>query len=181
MIPLSLTLEGVYSYRKRQTIDFSTLGEGGIFGIFGSVGSGKSAILETMTYALYGQIERLNEKEQRGYNIMNLQSDALFIDFEFLHREERYRFSVSARRHGKDFSRIMPPKRSAARWEDGEWVPLPEEKVRGGVTAESVLGLSYENFRKTVIIPQGKFQEFIMLPLLAENGNDRNSFRPGAL
>lgn len=66
MIPRKLTIEGVYSYKHRQIIDFSTLSEAGIFGVFGNVGSGKSAILESMTYALYGQIERLNERSSGG-------------------------------------------------------------------------------------------------------------------
>ncbi|MDA3958149.1 SMC family ATPase, partial [Oceanispirochaeta sp.] len=164
MIPLKLTMEGVNSYRTRQIIDFQTLSEAGIFGVFGAVGSGKSAVLESMTYALYGQIERLNDKEQRGYNIMNLQSSSLFIDFEFSHKKEDYRFTVSAKRNKKDFSKIQSPERSGYIRKSGEWVPLPDEGMRGGISAESVMGLSYEHFRKTVIIPQGKFQEFIMLP-----------------
>ena len=164
MIPQKLVLEGVYSYRERQSIDFSTLSEAGIFGVFGNVGSGKSAILESMTYALYGQIERLNQSDGRGYNIMNLQSSSLFIDFEFLQKGELYRFTVSAKRQKKDFTQIGTPKRSAYRKEGGQWIPLPDEGIRGGITAEEIIGLSYEHFRKTVIIPQGKFQEFIQLP-----------------
>src|SRR5690606_27277250 len=39
----------------------------------------------------------------------------------------------------------------------GEWMPLES------TSAEAVLGLSYENFRRTIIIPQGKFQEFLQL------------------
>lgn len=55
MIPLKLILEGIYSYQERQTIDFTALTDVGLFGIFGSVGSGKSSILEAITYALYGE------------------------------------------------------------------------------------------------------------------------------
>ena len=163
MIPRKLVLEGVYSYRKRQEIDFTSLTSGGIFGIFGSVGSGKSAILEAVTYALYGQIERLSQTEQRGYNMMNLQSSRLFIDFEFSHGDETYRFTVSAKRQKKDFSSISSPERQGYRLSREDWIPLESSSVRGGVTAETILGLSYEHFRRTVIIPQGKFQEFIQL------------------
>jgi len=45
MIPQSLNLKGIYSYREPQSIDFTKLTEGQIFGIFGAVGSGKSTIL----------------------------------------------------------------------------------------------------------------------------------------
>lgn len=164
MIPRQLTIEGIYSYRNRVVIDFRTLSEAGIFGVFGNVGSGKSAILEAMTYALYGQIERLNDKEQRGYNIMNLQSSSLYIDFEFSQDSVEYRFAVTAKRHKKDFNKILSPERTGYRKEGEQWIPLPDEGIRGGITAESIIGLNYEHFRKTVIIPQGKFQEFIQLP-----------------
>jgi DNA repair protein SbcC/Rad50 len=164
MIPRQLTIEGIYSYRNRQVIDFGTLSEAGIFGVFGNVGSGKSAILEAMTYALYGQIERLNDKEQRGYNIMNLQASSLYIDFEFSQDSIEYRFAVTAKRHKKDFNKILSPERTGYRKEGEQWIPLPDEGIRGGITAESIIGLNYEHFRRTVIIPQGKFQEFIQLP-----------------
>ena len=70
MLPVKLTLEGIYSYRERQTIDFTRLTEARLFGIFGPVGSGKSTILEAMIYAIYGTIDRLNNDVK--YNVMNL-------------------------------------------------------------------------------------------------------------
>ena len=45
MVPVRLTLEGIYSYREAQTIEFNRLTEAKLFGIFGPVGSGKSTIL----------------------------------------------------------------------------------------------------------------------------------------
>ena len=84
MIPLNLTIEGLYSYRTRQTIDFTNLTQSGLFGIFGGVGSGKSSILEAISFALYGESERLNSKDKRNYNMMNLKSKKLLIDFEYM-------------------------------------------------------------------------------------------------
>ena len=94
MVPLYLTIEGLYSYREKQEIDFSRLTQAQLFGIFGSTGSGKSSILEAISYALYGQSERLNQRDNRGYNMMNLKSNRLFIDFEFLVHEDKYKFTV---------------------------------------------------------------------------------------
>jgi exonuclease SbcC len=34
----------LYSYQKKQTIDFEELTNAGLFGIFGAVGSGKSSV-----------------------------------------------------------------------------------------------------------------------------------------
>ena len=71
MRPERLVLEGVYSYRNLTEIDFDTLCRAELFGIFGKVGSGKSAVLEAVTYVLYGRIERLSSK-MMNYNMMNL-------------------------------------------------------------------------------------------------------------
>ena len=83
MIPIRLTIEGLYSYQKRQTIDFERLTQAHLFGIFGQVGSGKSSVLEAISFAIYGETERLNTRDSRGYNMMNLKSDNLLIEFVF--------------------------------------------------------------------------------------------------
>src|SRR5512138_638354 len=116
MIPLSLTIKGIYSYQeKEQTIDFVKLTSAGLFGIFGSVGSGKSTILEAISFALYGETERLNKQDKRGYNMMNLKSDELLIDFIFKSGENdgQYRFVAKAKRNSKQFSEVKSINREA--------------------------------------------------------------------
>ncbi|MGH1365693.1 MAG: SbcC/MukB-like Walker B domain-containing protein [Calditrichia bacterium] len=159
MIPINLTMKGIYSYRREQTIDFSRLQEARLFGIFGAVGSGKSTVLEAMTFALYGETERLKQSDNRAYNMMNLKSDELLIRFEFLAGvalDERYLFEVQIKRQKKNFDKLGTPKWRRLKQKDGEWIPEERE-------AAEIVGLSYENFRRTVIIPQGKFQEFLQL------------------
>lgn len=156
MIPLKLTLEGLYSYQQRQTIDFTELTASGIFGIFGKVGSGKSAILDAITFALYGKTDRTDT--DWDYNMMNLKSDELFIEFEFLSNTNvQYRFTAYRKRSSKTFANISVKKNSASRLEGGEWVHENHKN------APEIIGLSYSNFLKTIIIPQGKFQEFLQL------------------
>jgi len=158
MIPVSLTLKGLYSYQSQQTIAFDKLLDAQLFGIFGSVGSGKSSILEAMTFALYGQSERLDRNDNRNYNMMNLKSDELLIDFVFKSYDEvLYRFTVRGKRNGKDFEKVNTFERIAYKQSGDEWIPMES------ANAEHILGLSYDNFRRTVIIPQGKFQEFLQL------------------
>lgn len=157
MIPKRLTLQGIYSYQQEQTIDFSTLTQAGLFGIFGSVGSGKSTILEAVSFALFGQSERLNARDNRNYNMMNLKSNELKIDFEFTSGEETYRFMVQGRRNSKKFEDVKKLDRTAYHLKNGEWESIPED------SAEEITGLNYNNFHRTIIIPQGKFQEFLQL------------------
>src|SRR3954471_19017441 len=103
MIPLKLTIKGLYSYQKETIIDFNHLTEAGLFGIFGAVGSGKSTILEAISFALYGETERLNKSDKRSYNMMNLRSKSLLIDFIFTCGDcnDRYKFTVNAKRNSK--------------------------------------------------------------------------------
>ncbi len=156
MIPIRLALQGIYSYQSEQIIDFKTLTEGKVFGIFGGVGSGKSTILEAISFALYNKTERI--RSNRTYNMMNLRSNTLLIDFEFESDEgERYRFVVSGRRNSRQFHKVATFKRMGYQWKENQWIPLESDK------ADDIIGLSYENFRRTVIIPQGKFREFLEL------------------
>ncbi len=158
MIPVKLTIEGLYSYQERQTIDFSELTEAGLFGIFGNVGSGKSSILEAIMYVLYGETERLNSKDKRAYNMMNLKSNLSYIEFDFYNFEQKlFRATREFKRNSKRFEDVKSPIVVFYEQKDNEWIPLNHSK------AEEIIGLSYENFKRTIIIPQGQFKEFIEL------------------
>ena len=162
MIPVQLTIEGLYSYQKRQTIDFNKLIDAGLFGIFGAVGSGKSSILEAITFALYGETERLNSKEKRSYNMMNLKSNLSYIEFDFLNFEDKlYRITREFKRNSKRFDDIKTSTVVFYENVDGNWLPLNH------TNAELIIGLSYSNFKRTIIIPQGQFKEFIELKATA--------------
>lgn len=159
MIPIKLTIQGLFSYQEKQTIDFKKLTEAHLFGIFGSVGSGKSSILDAITYALYGETERMNARDNRNYNMMNLKSDELFIEFDFSVGKEgtTYRSVVKGKRNRKRFDDVKTLDRTAYRNLNETWKPVEIEEL------QQVIGLSYENFKRTIIIPQGKFQEFLQL------------------
>ncbi len=161
MIPLELTIEGLYSYRSKAVIDFSPLVEAGLFGIFGAVGSGKSTILDGISLALYGESDRLSGREKKNYNLMNLQSNTMRIEFRCLHEGEEYLFTMEGDRNRRNFNEVKNVKRRAYRRTDGEWIPLND--ARYSYSAEDVLGIGYRNFFRTIIIPQGKFQEFLQL------------------
>ncbi|SDM13595.1 AAA family ATPase [Chryseobacterium taihuense] len=158
MIPIQLTLEGLYSYQQRQKIDFENLAEAGLFGIFGSVGSGKSSILEAISFALYGETERLNARDKRAYNMMNLKSNKSYIEFDFLNYEnKKFRATREFRRNSKNFEDVKTPTVSFYEWKNESWIPLEHSN------AEKLIGLSYANFKRTIIIPQGQFKEFLEL------------------
>lgn len=158
MIPIKLTIEGLYSYQEKQCIDFTQLVDAGLFGIFGKVGSGKSSILEAISFGLYGETERMNKGDKRAYNMMNLKSNRSVIDFEFLNfKDEKYRIYREYKRNSKRFDDVKRGEAILYQWVDDVWIPQEDLNI------EQVIGLSYDNFKRTIIIPQGKFKEFIEL------------------
>ncbi len=161
MKPLYLSVKGLFSYRQEAEVDFTPLTDAGLFGIFGPVGSGKSSILDAITLALYGENDRLNAKDRRNYNLMNLQSRELKIQFRFIHGGEEYLFTVEGSRNSKNYDDVRTFKRRAYRIEQG--TPRALHDDNRAYSAEEILGLSYKNFRRTIIIPQGRFQEFLQL------------------
>jgi exonuclease SbcC len=158
MIPVQLTIEGLYSYQERQTIDFRNLTDAGLFGIFGAVGSGKSSVLEAISFALYGETERLNMRDKRAYNMMNLKSNSSYIEFDFVNYENKlFRATRDFKRNSKKFEEVKPNGVTFYENINGKWVPLDHSN------AELIIGLSYSNFKRTIIIPQGQFKEFLEL------------------
>jgi len=166
--PLYLSIKGLFSYREEVEIDFQPLTDAGLFGIFGAVGSGKSTILDAITLALYGENDRLNAKDSRNYNLMNLQSSTLKVHFRFIHSGQEYLFTVEGSRNSKKYEDVRSFKRRAYKIEDGSAKALHDDNR--SYSAREILGLSYDNFRRTIIIPQGRFQEFLQL-----RANDRRT------
>ncbi|WPP49495.1 AAA family ATPase [Catalinimonas niigatensis] len=158
MIPVELKLKGLYSYREQQTIDFTKLTSSQLFGIFGSVGCGKSSILEAIMFVLYDRSDRLNQKDNRYYNMLNLQCDEMEIDFIFMaeaRNKSRYRFYFRAGRNRKNYDQVVLRDRNYYKEEEGNWLPIAVKD------ASELLGMNYDHFMQTVIIPQGKFREFV--------------------
>jgi exonuclease SbcC len=162
MIPKKLTIKGVYSYQKPQVIDFTRLQEAHIFGIFGKVGSGKSTILEAMMFALYDEVQRLNNNQRQ--DLMNLKSNHLEIEFEFEAQQKIYKSNVSAKRDSKQ--KVGTFQRKYYQWIDNDWFPLEND----GKLIPKLIGLKATDFKKAVVIPQNSFQEFLKM-----KGKDRST------
>ena len=80
MKPIYLSFAGLNSYKEEQHVDFTYLFGAGVFGIFGPTGSGKSTILDALTLALYGSVERASHRTQ---GILNQYSNQVSVAFTF--------------------------------------------------------------------------------------------------
>jgi len=165
MKPKSLSIKGMYSYKKElQTINFEALSIYKLFGIFGDVGSGKSTILEAMSLALFGQegAERLvGSKTKKNYQLMNLDVNELYIDFQFYSNGSLYRTQIKGKRKKTNIDDVTLESKTGFKWDElfQMWQPIEWDKTK----AEEIIGLKAEYFKRAIIIPQGKFMEFIQL------------------
>lgn len=163
MKPIRLEFAGLHSYREAQIINFEKLLGGGVFGIFGPTGSGKSTILDAVTLALYGKVARAKNNTQ---GILNHAEPRLWVKFTFAltgagGREHRYRVERSYQRHEGASVRIAHC-RLVEETAKGETV-LADREREVTQTVQEILGLTAEEFTRAVVLPQGKFAEFLHL------------------
>jgi DNA repair protein SbcC/Rad50 len=173
--PIQLTIAGLQSYREKQDIDFTRLCDAGVFGIFGPTGSGKSTILDAMTLALYGEVERASGGTQ---GILNHAENTLSVSFTFELSSssgwERYRVDRQYKRSGETsllqtVSRFVRLGGGAAESGIGELfdpagaVVLADKSKEVTKAVQDTLGLSMHDFTRAVVLPQGKFAEFLSL------------------
>ena len=170
MKPLYLEMQAFGPYKDRQTVDFEKLSETGIFLIKGPTGSGKTTIIDAMTYALYGGGSTENDKTKSGRNdILQWrcsQSEAeldTYTTFIFSVRGHKYKFT---RRLIQKRKNLVSEYEAGEIDEDGAVVPFFENPRKDDLTkkAEELIGLDKEQFRQVVLLPQGQFERFLTAP-----------------
>ncbi len=169
MKPLLLEISGLGSFENLQSVDFENLTTSGLFGIFGKTGAGKSTILDSLTLALYNNIDRYPKEKAE---MINLNRKDCFVNLVFSIKDKGvdivYKVERSYRLdpHGK----IVNKKHILSRKITGveEFEPIVEGVKEVNSKMEELISLTYEDFTKAVILPQGKFSEFINL-----DGNDK--------
>ncbi len=159
MKPISLKIKGLNSFNEEQFIDFEKLTEQGFFGIFGPTGSGKSTVLDGITLALYGEVSR------KSSNFINTNCDSLALSYTFqISGVEPKRYVVD--REFKRDKKTGNPVSGKCKIVDitSEEPIILADKVKEVTTAcREIIGLSLDDFTRTVVLPQGKFSEFLKL------------------
>ncbi|MED4517899.1 exonuclease subunit SbcC [Bacillus subtilis] len=160
MKPIALSIKGLHSFREEQTIDFEGLSGAGVFGIFGPTGSGKSSILDAMTLALYGKVERA---ANNTHGILNQAEDTLSVSFTFA-LQTNHQISYKVERVFKRTDE-MKVKTALCRFIEikDEHTVLADKASEVNKRVEELLGLTIDDFTRAVVLPQGKFAEFLSL------------------
>jgi len=178
MRPLVVVMQAFGPYAGEQSLDFADLRGAGFFLITGSTGSGKTTILDAMSFALYGVTSGGPENEG-GRSGAAMRSDHAHPDtptlvrFDFalgadLYRIERIPEQERPKRRGEGTTTQL---QEATMWrlrradDDGcleiDGRPLATGWTKVSAKAEDILGFRGEQFRQVVMLPQGRFQKLL--------------------
>ena len=152
MRPIRLEMEGFTSFRDRTVIDFSNLQ---LFAITGPTGAGKTSIIDAITYVLYGCTSRIGEKQIR--ELISQGMPRVTVLFEFSSSVKKYRISRTSKWTGKSLTTEV--RFGECIGED--WLMIADSVKETKASIERVIGLDFDGFTKSVVLPQGKFDEFL--------------------
>ena len=150
MRPERLELSGFGAFLEPTVVDFNGVD---LFALVGPTGAGKSTILDAIAFALYGSVARYENPTLVGPVVAARRTEA----------RVRLDFSVAGIRH----TAVRVVKRTArgastrdARLERGDEVLAADPRALTH-EVERLLGLSFDDFTKCVILPQGAFARFL--------------------
>ncbi|MFT0847463.1 SMC family ATPase [Actinomycetaceae bacterium L2_0104] len=167
-----LELRGIGPFASRFSIDFDRLSVAGIYLLDGPTGSGKSTIIDAITWALYGSVaggdDSTSDRIRSTHSDPHLES---YVDLVFTVNAGTYR--VRRTPAWTKAGNKNPTAVTAKLWKlydgaldsgDIEAGVVLETKASGaGIAITELIGLSRKQFVQTIVLPQGKFAEFLRL------------------
>jgi exonuclease SbcC len=148
MIPYKLSLTNFMPYRQAE-LDFAGIH---VACLSGENGAGKSALLDAITWALWGKTAR----SRRDDDLIRQGADEMTVDFAFRLGDNLYRV-IRQRRGGKRGSTLLDFQVQ----DNGRWRSLSESSIRA--TEEKIvriLHLDYDTFVNSAFLRQGRADEF---------------------
>ena len=167
-----LIIQNLNSIEKAE-IDFSTgiLSNESLFLICGDTGSGKSTILDAITLALYDRVSRYesvnnNEATDNGIktksviNIFRKGTNEARSELHFSVNNDKYiaTWYVRKKRTG---SYDVSDRRKLEKVIDGNRIVILNDVKGVNSKIQELIGLSYEQFVRSVMLAQGEFSTFL--------------------
>ncbi|MBE9506937.1 MAG: SMC family ATPase, partial [Chloroflexi bacterium] len=147
MIPQRLSLTNFMCYRQAE-LDFAGIH---VACLAGANGAGKSALLDAITWALWGK-----SRAKRDDELIHLGEDEMVVELTFGLGEQNYRV-LRRRKSGKRGSSLLDFQVQ----DDGRWRSLAESGIRATQEKiERVMRLDYDTFINSAFLRQGRADEF---------------------
>ena len=175
MKPIQLVLSAFGPYVERTVIDFSALGDEGLFLIAGDTGAGKTTIFDAISFALYGEASGGKEKRKSKSFHSDYVSDQTetYVELTFRHRGEtwwirrnlEYQRPAKKKKDGMETTTRQAADAQMRNEDTGEEILRMDDVNR---RVRELLGLTQDQFTQTVMIAQGDF-----LKILTASSDDR--------
>lgn len=164
----TLELQAFGPFAGKEIIHFDALGDNPLFLIDGPTGAGKSSILHGICYALYGETTDSERKDQ-GLRCDFAAGECLTsVTLTFRIKDRCYRITRVP-------TQMRPAKRGDGETEEKASAHLREVLADGTETTlvakkkkdaderiRDIVGLTAEQFRQVMVLPQGKFRELLL-------------------
>ncbi len=153
-------------------IDFSTLSP--MFLITGKTGSGKTAIFDAITYALFGRFSGGRRVLKLEHMVCDFAKDGeeSFVEFEFCAGGSVFRAKRTLPTKSKSGKTTRNAELSLEEFdsEQKKWKIFKGHTTGqlDAIISEEIIGLKYDEFNQIVLLPQGEFSKF-----LKEKSKDR--------
>ena len=158
MVPLSLSLSNFLSYGEGPTVlDFSQFS---VACLSGENGHGKSALLDAITFALWGEARKGRSERKPDEGLLRTGATEMRVEFCFDLDGDRYRIIRSYRRGRRggstqvDLQIYSPDHRCYRSLTEGSSNARTQERVG------QILSMDYETFINSAFIVQGRINEF---------------------
>lgn len=163
---LDITAFGPFAGKEQ--INFADLGDNPLFLIDGPTGAGKSSILHAICYALYGETTDADRKDL-GLRSDHAEPELLTeLTLAFSIRDQHYRIT-------REPTQMRPAKRGGGETEHkatahlvrlladgGEETLVARKKTDADAHIREIIGLSADQFRQVMVLPQGRFRELLL-------------------
>ena len=172
MKPINLTISAFGPYKNMVSIDFTKLGENGIFLITGDTGAGKTSIFDAISFAIFGEVSGSNRPIQSIRSDFADPDTETFVKLEFLHKNKTYKIL-------RNPSYEKPKKKGEGFTKKTADASLEfEDKVVTGIKnvdtkIEEILGINAKQFKQIAMLAQGEFLKI----LFAESKDRTEIFR----
>lgn len=159
----TLRIKNLNSLKGEFSIDFSpesVLGRSGLFAITGTIGAGKTTILDAICVALFGQTPRLDIRNIA--EIMSRHTGDCYAEVDFSLNKKDYRSKWAQRRaYNKPDGNLLSPTMELSELSGEEGTILEEKKTEVIKKVESLTGLDFERFTRSIMLAQGNFAAFL--------------------
>ena len=172
MKPINLTISAFGPYKDKVVIDFTKLGENGIFLITGDTGAGKTSIFDAISFAVFGEVSGSNRPIQSIRSDFADPETETFVELEFLHKNKIYKILRNPtyekpKKKGDGFTK----KTADASLEFDDKVVTGIKNVDTKI--EEILGINAKQFKQIAMLAQGEFLKI----LFAESKDRTEIFR----